>query len=82
MQGLSMLTLTIAAILLFLAGVIYGYAQSVDGAVQRKFCNKHSGATFTEITRYENESVVLREDVGVRLLVPHTELEKHYEVVK
>lgn len=83
MQELSILNLIIAAILLFLAGYVYGLAQSVNSdVIHRKFCNKRNNVTFTEITRYDTESVVLRDDVGVRLLVPHAELEKYYEVLK
>jgi hypothetical protein len=40
--------------------------------------NNKNNVIFTELVRYETESVMLRTDISVRLLIPHGELDKHY----
>jgi len=40
--------------------------------------NNKNNVIFTELIRYETESVMLRTDINVRLLIPHNELDKHY----
>jgi hypothetical protein len=43
--------------------------------------NKNNNVLFEELIRFDNESVMLRTDINIRLLIPHKELEKHYEKV-
>lgn len=43
--------------------------------------NKNNNVLFEELVRFDNESVMLRTDINIRLLIPHKELEKHYEKV-
>lgn len=65
-----------------LVGFMYGSQQPAkDVSQQRKLRNKRNGVTFIELTRYDTESVILRTDSNVRILVPHIELEKHFEVI-
>ena len=45
---------------------------------QTLYINKNNNVEFIEITRYDMESVMLRTDVNVRMLIPHKELDKHY----
>ena len=40
--------------------------------------NNKNNVIFTELVRYETESVMLRTDINVRMLIPHIELDKHY----
>lgn len=40
--------------------------------------SKFSGVVFQELKRYETESVMLRTDLNMKLLVPHKELEKNF----
>lgn len=40
--------------------------------------NKLNDVIFTELIRFDTESLMLRTDVNVRILIPHKELDKHY----
>lgn len=75
---------------LFLATIaVFCYARDFDSyneEVERVrdtnstniYINKLNDVEFIEITRYDMESVMLRTDVNVRMLIPHKELDKHY----
>lgn len=43
--------------------------------------NKNNNVLFEELVRFDDESVMLRTDINIRLLIPHKELKKHYEKV-
>lgn len=43
-----------------------------------QYKNNKNNVIFTELVRYETESVMLRTDINIRMLIPHIELDKHY----
>jgi hypothetical protein len=55
-----------------------GYKHCPIQVVTNQYKNNKNNVIFTELIRYETESVMLRTDINVRLLIPHVELDKHY----
>lgn len=68
--------------ILLLIYIIFDLSRSpktVDFSKNARYLNKTNNVIFEEIMRYETESVMMRTDVNIRLMIPHTELDKRYE---
>lgn len=55
-----------------------GYTHYPVQVVINQYKNNKNNVIFTELVRYETESVMLRTDINIRMLIPHVELDKHY----
>jgi len=53
--------------------------ESIDYSKNARYLNKANNVIFEEITRYDTESVMMRTDINVCMMIQHTELDKQFE---